>query len=137
MRGAPAIAIVAALSLAVEAEGEMARLASKTSDSTSIPTEAVDVAASINGKLRYLLGSRPTAVNLAEAVGKLARVVDGAVERGADGDGVRKAYVEAAERMLVLDVQDNTAIGERGAEWIRAGHEKRRKLRVLTHCNTG
>ena len=127
VRGAPAIAIVAALSVAVEVEG----------GGGQVTSGAVDVAASIKKKLTFLLGSRPTAVNLAEAVGKLGRVVDGAVARGSDGVGVRRAYVEAAERMLVLDVRDNTAIGGKGAEWICGGYGGRREVRVLTHCNTG
>jgi methylthioribose-1-phosphate isomerase len=125
-RGAPAIAIVAALSLAVELTN--AKL-------SSVPEE---VSLFIIEKLEYLVTSRPTAVNLADAARKLRVVVEQAVKvESASGEGVRKAYVEAAEKMLVDDVEDNKGIGKWGAEWIvkNAGHTG--NVSVLTHCNTG
>ena len=57
VRGAPAIAIAAALALAVDLE------ASKAGLSTS-----AEVCAFVAGKLDHLFTSRPTAVNLGEAV---------------------------------------------------------------------
>jgi methylthioribose-1-phosphate isomerase len=126
-RGAPAIAIVAALSLAVE-----------LTDAT-ISSISEEVAAFIVEKLEYLVTSRPTAVNLADA----ARKLEGVVERakglsGATGESVRDAYVSAAERMLEDDVRDNRGIGDYGAKWIleHAG-ESEGSVSVLTHCNTG
>lgn len=124
-RGAPAIAIVAALSLAAELQHE------KISD------QAEEVAAFVAEKLDYLVSSRPTAVNLADAARKLRKIVASAERAdGSDGESVRKAYCEAAEQMLVADVSDNEAIGKHGAEWIakQAGGER---VSVLTHCNTG
>ena len=94
-RGAPAIAIVAALSLAVELS------------TTTLSAHAEEVTAFIVEKLEYLVTSRPTAVNLADAAGKLKRVVEEAGRReGATGANVRDAYVAAAERMLEDDVSD-------------------------------
>lgn len=123
-RGAPAIAIVAALSLAVELS--QAKLSDK-------PEE---VAAFILEKLDYLVTSRPTAVNLADAAGKLRKVVLSV--KGGDGKAVVKAYCDAAEAMLVADVQDNEGIGKYGAEWIeKVAGGKGTKVSVLTHCNTG
>ena len=125
VRGAPAIAIVAALALAVELQSN------KTSD------KAEEVAAFIIEKLQYLLTSRPTAVNLADAVRKLTRVVESACGKyGSDGAGVSTAYCEAAQQMLIDDVSDNQGIGKCGAEWITnaAGGGQ---VSVLTHCNTG
>jgi methylthioribose-1-phosphate isomerase len=126
-RGAPAIAIVAALSLAVElTHGTI----------SSAPEE---VAAFIVEKLEYLVTSRPTAVNLADAAKKLEAVVEKAKKvEGATGDSVRDAYVAAAERMLEDDVRDNRGIGDYGAKWIveHAGG-KNGPVSVLTHCNTG
>jgi methylthioribose-1-phosphate isomerase len=127
-RGAPAIAIVAALSLAVELTHETL---------SPIPQE---VAAFIVEKLEYLVTSRPTAVNLADAARKLQAVVEKAkgVE-GATGESVRDAYVVAAEQMLEDDMKDNKGIGDYGATWIlehaRGGQEG--SVSVLTHCNTG
>ena len=64
VRGAPAIAIVAALSVAVE-----------TSALTTLPATAAEMRAFVEERLEYLLTSRPTAVNLRDAVGKLGAVV--------------------------------------------------------------
>ena len=127
-RGAPAIAIVAALSLAVELEN--AKL-------SAIPEE---VHAFIVEKLEYLVTSRPTAVNLADAAAKLKNAISVAVQReGVDSAAVKEAYISAAERMLIEDVRDNEAIGRHGAEWIKHNTPEGRsgKVSVLTHCNTG
>lgn len=124
-RGAPAIAIVAALSLAVELQN------GKTSD------KADEVAAFILEKLEYLVTSRPTAVNLADAARKLKKVTETAANAsGSDGPAVSKAYCDAAAQMLISDVSDNQGIGKYGAEWIskQAGGGE---VSVLTHCNTG
>jgi methylthioribose-1-phosphate isomerase len=130
-RGAPAIAIVAALALAVELTN------------TTLSTEPEEVADFIKEKLEYLVTSRPTAVNLADAAGKLRRVVEEAAvaaewEKG-KGEDVRDAYVKAAEKMLVDDVSDNEGIGRFGAEWIlrNARNGGKGGVSVLTHCNTG
>lgn len=124
-RGAPAIAIVAALSLAVELAN------------TTTSNKAEEVAAFVVEKLEYLVTSRPTAVNLADAAGKLKRIVASAARgEGADGAAILKAYCDAAAQMLVADVSDNEGIGKYGAEWISkvAGGGE---VSVVTHCNTG
>ncbi|OCL08263.1 putative translation initiation factor [Glonium stellatum] len=127
-RGAPAIAIVAALALAVELEN------------MKLSPIAEEVKAFIDEKLEYLITSRPTAVNLADAARKLRKVVDAAAARAdASGSNVKNAYIGAAEQMLVNDVQDNEAIGKHGAEWILTNTDTSRngQVSVLTHCNTG
>lgn len=124
-RGAPAIAIVAALSLAVEL------LNTKTSD------DAEEVKVFILEKLRYLVTSRPTAVNLADAARKLEKIVtSSAAKERSTGADVSKTYCDAAAQMLIDDVSDNQAIGKHGTEWItkKAGGGQ---VSVLTHCNTG
>lgn len=124
-RGAPAIAIVAALSLAVELQN------------TKISDKADEVAAFILEKLDYLVTSRPTAVNLADAARKLKKVVESAAKSdGSAGTSVSKAYCDAAAQMLVSDVSDNQAIGKHGAEWI-VRHAGSSQVNLLTHCNTG
>lgn len=138
VRGAPAIAIVAALALAVE----MGPVPGKD----KLPEDAKAIQGLIGARLDYLKTSRPTAVNLADAVGKLKIVAKrAALEPGASGDTVARQYILAAEAMLVHDVQDNEAIGRHGAKWIEehtvAGVRRKREssgeLRILTHCNTG
>ena len=138
VRGAPAIAIVAALALAVEIGTEVA--------TGKLPTSLDEFKDSIVRRLDYLKTSRPTAVNLGDAVGKLKVVTKKAALRPeASAKSVAEAYLVAAERMLVDDVSDNKAIGEHGARWIEqntvAGKKRKadssQPLQVLTHCNTG
>ncbi|KAI9704315.1 MAG: S-methyl-5-thioribose-1-phosphate isomerase [Candelina mexicana] len=133
VRGAPAIAIVAALSLAVEL--------TSLHEKRKLPAGAEDVKQLVEEKLDYLVKSRPTAVNLMDAAHKLKKVSeDAAGNAEATGESVQMAYVEASERMLVDDVQDNEAIGEHGAAWIiknTEGYGPEGKVSVLTHCNTG
>jgi methylthioribose-1-phosphate isomerase len=127
-RGAPAIAIVAALSLAVELTN------------MKLSSVAEEVKIFILEKLDYLVTSRPTAVNLADAARKLKKTTEvAALQETADGESVRKAYVTAAEQMLDDDVSDNERIGRHGADWVINNTEagKKGKVSMLTHCNTG
>ncbi|KAF1355111.1 hypothetical protein BDV97DRAFT_395495 [Delphinella strobiligena] len=129
-RGAPAIAIVAALGLAVELES--------ISTKNELSTKAEEVEAFVKEKLEYLVTSRPTAVNLADASRKLQKVVaSAAAAQGASGNSVKDAYLQAAEQMLVDDVSDNEAIGRHGAEWILNHASQSGQVSILTHCNTG
>lgn len=131
-RGAPAIAIVAALGLAVELE----TIATKN----ELSSVAEEVKIFIDEKLNYLVTSRPTAVNLADAARKLKKTVDtAATAQGASSVSVKDAYIQAAEKMLVDDVSDNENIGKHGAEWIVKNTEagKSGSVSVITHCNTG
>lgn len=133
VRGAPAIAIVAALSIAVPA-AHMTEIGYQT-------TPASLAAQQIIWDLEYLVTSRPTAVNLSDAATKLKAIVNKmADDPGSSIRTILQTYVEAAERMLVDDVQDNERIGKHGAEWIlrnkpRGARED--KVSVITHCNTG
>lgn len=133
VRGAPAIAIVAALALAVEA--------GKTLQQDKSPQSADEAKERIGERLEYLKTSRPTAVNLGDAVTKLKIVVKkAALLSGADGKSVVAQYLKAAEQMLVDDVSDNKAIGKHGAKWISentVAGKQNRAVEVLTHCNTG
>lgn len=137
VRGAPAIAIVAALSLAVELSSGRIR---KVVDSSPQAVREY-----IWERLQYLKTSRPTAVNLGDAVGKLKAATERAERAdGATPETVVASYIQAAEKMLIDDVRDNEAIGRHGAEWIKnhtnAGKRKllgEGELKMLTHCNTG
>jgi len=125
VRGAPAIAIVAALSLAIELH--------------SLPPNhfrSVDEAVAYTiQKLNYLEGSRPTAVNLFEATAKLRKLVLSATN--ATPNEIIETYIQAAEQMLIDDVADNRAIGDHGAKWLINQNPSLPKFKVLTHCNTG
>lgn len=125
VRGAPAIAIAAALALAVEVSDL---------DFIGTPEEAVSF---VSKKLEYLVSSRPTAVNLSDAATKLQTLVSKAAETAKDSKSIFQVYIEAAETMLVDDVADNKAIGSHGAVFLQRQLANSKKISVLTHCNTG
>ncbi|PYI09065.1 putative translation initiation factor [Aspergillus sclerotiicarbonarius CBS 121057] len=130
VRGAPAIAIVAALALASELHKLIAH--------NEISQNAEEVQTFIMEKLDYLVSSRPTAVNLGDAARKLRAVVSDHTQRPqSTGRTVAAALIQAAEKMLVKDVEDNKNIGMYGAQWIMANAVGDSKATVLTHCNTG
>lgn len=126
VRGAPAIAIAAALALAAEVYN------SGTFNGTSN-----NAALFIAEKLDYLVSSRPTAVNLGDAATKLKEIVSGAAAISSKSRSVFEAYIEAAEAMLEDDIVSNKAIGSYGATYIRDQQKSLEKFSVLTHCNTG
>ena len=128
VRGAPAIAIAAALGLAAEVHNRRASYS------------AADAAAQFLLKsLKHLETSRPTAVNLFEASARLSaeiRVKQAEAHPGPAGaQQVIDAFIDSAEAMLARDVADNRAIGHWGAEAILAHHDG--PVQLLTHCNTG
>lgn len=136
VRGAPAIAIVAALSVAV--------CLNRSNEKGAHPERLgpdMTGAGLIIHNLRFLLTSRPTAVNLGDAVKKLEQVVHAAqAEADVTDFNINEAFIHAAEQMLIDDVQDNENIGRFGADWILR-HSNLippvGKISVITHCNTG
>lgn len=136
VRGAPAIAIVAALSLAVELNKKFVQSSSDAS--------AEEAAAYVKEKLHYLVQSRPTAVNLSRAATDITALVDSTLKQ--DGpqtsSQLAESVIAAAEAMLEADVADNTNIGENGAKWTineleAHGLKGSENFSVLTICNTG
>jgi methylthioribose-1-phosphate isomerase len=79
-----------------------------------------------------LVAARPTAVNLAWAVGRVRDRVAGLafVARAV------AAWVEACA-IAEEDVRINRALGEHGAQLLRRLVRPGRPLRILTHCNAG
>ena len=125
MRGAPAIAIVAALALAVELHKR---------DFSSVE----ELQTFVEQSLAHLRTSRPTAVNLFEAAERLETLLHRhAKHSGADAAGIKAALLAEIEAMMAADVSDNRAIGMYGAAAILTGLPAEAKVRVLTHCNTG
>lgn len=114
IRGAPAIGIAAAYGVVLavahrQHEGESWR-------------------ARLQQDLDLIAGARPTAVNLAWAVRRMSRVIEGARDPAA-------AARREAERIHEEDVAANRRIGEHGADFLEARTGRVRG--VLTHCNTG
>ncbi|KAM4678376.1 methylthioribose-1-phosphate isomerase [Discoglossus pictus] len=125
VRGAPAIAIVGVLSLAVEL--------------TSSPTKEVsDLLTFVQQSLDQLVSARPTAVNMKKAADELNAFLSGkAALPGATAEGLTESLIQWAETLLQKDVQDNRQIGDRGAEHILSNAGSTDGVCVLTHCNTG
>ncbi|XP_050433341.1 methylthioribose-1-phosphate isomerase isoform X1 [Adelges cooleyi] len=125
VRGAPAIAIVGCLSLAVEISKE------EFEKKKALRRE-------VEGKLNYLISARPTAVNMKQAADHLISYIN-----SLDNDDTISAqemqarFVAAIEAMLEKDISDNRSIGEFGAKAILSSVSDGEQVRVLTHCNTG
>ena len=135
VRGAPALAIAAALGLAVE-----------LANGPGFP-DAAAAAAAVRSRAAFLDSARPTAVNLGEAMRRLSSVAAAAAAAAPPGhpggDAVVEAVIDAAEGMLADDVTSNHALAAFGADALVAAAVGRglaragAPLRVLTHCNTG
>ncbi|XP_031571295.1 methylthioribose-1-phosphate isomerase-like [Actinia tenebrosa] len=123
VRGAPAIAIVGALSLAVE----IFPMTFKTFE---------DLSSFVREKLEYLKTARPTAVNMTEAATSLNKFLANMPDN-TEPEKAKLNLLEKIESMLSKDIADNKAIGKHGACHMIENIESKEKLRILTHCNTG
>jgi methylthioribose-1-phosphate isomerase len=112
IRGAPALGMAGALGVA---------LAANRAEQEGRPIEgaALDAAA-------RLAASRPTAVNLRWGI-------DRVLDRLHLGPA---AVIKEAQALLEVDIATNQKMAKVGAAWLEARFADRR-LRVLTHCNTG
>lgn len=125
VRGAPAIAIVGCLSLAVELKAE------KFESKKQMRQE-------IEGKLNYLVSSRPTAVNMKIAAEELIDLANQlSKDEAVTFDEMKSKFLKTIEDMLAKDIADNKAIGDYGAKEILSRVSGDSPVRVLTHCNTG
>lgn len=122
VRGAPAIAIVGTLSVALNL---------KRSNFTSVQ----DMKSHLESKFEYLLTARPTAVNIAESARRFILQAS-SFDLNSDICAAKNTLVEHMEAMLDEDLTANQMMGEYGAEEI-VKHLNGRKAVVLTHCNTG
>uniref|UniRef100_A0ABM5G323 Methylthioribose-1-phosphate isomerase isoform X2 n=1 Tax=Pogona vitticeps TaxID=103695 RepID=A0ABM5G323_9SAUR len=126
VRGAPAIAIVGCLSLAVELH-----------DKRSAEESVGNLERFVLDSLNYLVSARPTAVNMARAAQELGCFVQQEAKReGATAKSLCESVINWAEAMLDKDLKDNRNIGDHGAHHLlqQVGQDK---VIVLTHCNTG
>lgn len=113
VRGAPLIGAVGAFGLAFA-------LREKPDD------------AALAESIRRMVSSRPTAVNLAWAVERVARLVRGRPM-------AERATAAWAEAVCIAeeDARGNATIGEHGAALLTPLKQPERPLRILTHCNAG
>jgi len=118
IRGAPAIGVAAALSLAVVA---------LNSDAEN-PQELVN---ELEKASQRLSRTRPTAVNLFWALNRVMNKVRDAVNNNFDLDKIRRIVLEEALTIQKEDLESNIMIGRNGSQLIEDGDT------ILTHCNTG
>jgi len=111
VRGAPAIGIAAAYGAVIAAE-------ESTLDSS------IGFTQSLYSRLDLLASSRPTAINLFNALNAAKQVV----VNNSDPVSTLLAW---ANKWLADDINANKTIGAQGASCFKAGS------RVLTHCNAG
>ncbi len=116
IRGAPAIGIAAAMGIALGARGVKAE-------------SYEDFLKGLEEVFRVLLATRPTAVNIEWAVGRMKYFLES--RRGEPVEKLRDLLVEEAVRVLEEDIEVNKTIGKYGAKFIKDG------ARILTHCNAG
>jgi 5-methylthioribose kinase len=143
------IAIVAALGLAVDLSTASAADLDSIEKMNGPDNHAGAVMAYITGKMDYLCTSRPTAVNLFNAMAEIKVVLQKAVD-SKDVDNVHsilsarqrmvQAVVQYGEFMLERDAADNRGIGKFGADAILKGlsaSDPAKKVTIVTICNTG
>jgi methylthioribose-1-phosphate isomerase len=130
VRGAPLIAIVAMLGLAVDAYNK--QVEGKFGDNVAT------VADFLKQSLAYLRTSRPTAVNLFTAANEMDALIDSLAKVATTtAASLIAAVVEAAEFMWQLDVNTNKAMGAHGGNHILNLYPNKPRIKVLTICNTG
>lgn len=139
IRGAPAIASLASLSIA----SHLSR-ALKTDPSPPF-LESLDALGShLDPIFAHLFSSRPTAVNLGQAISRLRKVLRHGAEAGSAAKDVVELLVKEGRQIADEDVGRNREMSRHGAEWIIAQVEKQKGpgasadgLNVMTVCNTG
>ncbi|WVF73180.1 methylthioribose-1-phosphate isomerase [Kwoniella sp. CBS 6097] len=131
IRGAPAIASLAALSL-------RSYLSSSSGPSFSSPSDAVKW---VRETVDYLQSSRPTAVNLGEAMDRIRALLKDAEAQNASTEDIVEKVKKVCGEVHEEDLERNMSMGRLGAEWLwkkRGGEKSGKKgLKVVTVCNTG
>ena len=113
VRGAPAIGIAAAYGIALGALGI------KTANRDEFLVQ-------LNQVMQTFAASRPTAVNLFQAINRMGKAA-----RGDDVAEIRRALVNEAEQIHQGEITATMQLSQLGAELIKDG------FTMLTHCNAG
>jgi methylthioribose-1-phosphate isomerase len=116
IRGAPAIGIAAGYGLALTAYHSRAN-------------QGIEIIHEINESASILRKSRPTAVNLVNAIDRILRSIDNVKEMGVDQ--IKQMVVSEAQKIANEDVLMNKKIAKYGQQFIPES------ANVIHHCNTG
>ena len=118
VRGAPAIGVTAAMGIALGIQKAPARTPQ-------------DLKAELSRICDTLAATRPTAVNLFWAIGRMRNRFDELLAGGADLETIRERMQHEAQSIFEEDVAACHALGDYGAELLPAGKT------VMTICNAG
>ena len=113
VRGAPAIGVAAAYGIALGASGI------KTANKD-------EIIAQLNHVMQTFADSRPTAVNLFQAIDRMQKAA-----RGDSVTEIKNSLVNEAKRIHQEEVDATRKLSQLGAELIKDG------FTLLTHCNAG
>jgi len=136
IRGAPAIASLAALS--VSQHLSRALRADPQPRFLSSPGSLRDHVSPI---LDFLFTARPTAVNLGAATRRLSRTLRSSLDAGKDARAIAQDLIGDGKQIAAEDVGRNKAMAKWGGDWLvdevkdKGGSGE--GLNVLTVCNTG
>ncbi|KAF7321710.1 Methylthioribose-1-phosphate isomerase [Mycena kentingensis (nom. inval.)] len=130
IRGAPAIASLAALAFAAH----LSRALEASADFLASPDA---LRAQVEPILAFLYTARPTAVNLGAATKRLAAALDASIAAGKDARTICKDLVAEAHRVADEDVGRNKQMAKWGGDWLVQRHGGSGELNVMTLCNTG
>ncbi|EDR11522.1 uncharacterized protein LACBIDRAFT_189088 [Laccaria bicolor S238N-H82] len=137
IRGAPAIASLAALSFS--------QYLSRALQASPLPEYFASPEALKNNLepvLAYLFTARPTAVNLGAATRRLTTTLNQSIAQGKTTRSIAQDLIDEGKAIADEDVGRNKAMSKWGGDWlfdrVKAGGGSAEKgLNVLTVCNTG
>jgi len=134
IRGAPAIASLAALTFAANLSKAL-----ETSPTPPFLSSPEALQAHVTPILDYLYTARPTAVNLGAATRRIARKFQSSKDAGKDTIAIARDLVAEARLVSDEDYSRNMKMATYGGSWLVAFHalSAAETLNVLTVCNTG
>ncbi|KAF5322830.1 hypothetical protein D9619_002037 [Psilocybe cf. subviscida] len=137
IRGAPAIASLAALSVSQHLTRGL-----NASPSPDYLASREALKSHVDKILAYLFTSRPTAVNLGAATRRLTKVLDDAVVAGTDPREIVTQLIAEGKAVADEDVGRNKEMAKWAGEWLlqrvkETGVDATGGVNVLTVCNTG
>ncbi|KAJ7072155.1 hypothetical protein C8F01DRAFT_1243231 [Mycena amicta] len=130
IRGAPAIASLAALAFA-------SHISRGLDASASFISSPIAVRSEVEANLAFLYTARPTAVNLGAATRRLTATLDVSIAAGKAPRAICEDLVAEANKVADEDVIRNKQMAKWGGDWLFERHGGSRDLNVLTVCNTG
>ncbi|KAI5951999.1 MRI1 [Candida jiufengensis] len=125
VRGAPAIAIVGAFSVVVDTYSHL-------KDSQTI--------GDLQESLNHLVKSRPTAVNLKNAIDDIRKILADYDTTQVIDESIFKKLLDYSTKLYDDDLANNLKIGENGLNYIKKSLEEEKfegPFSIVTICNTG